>query len=83
MEKENNKKSILGFSIGDVNGIGPEILIKSLSNDLLLMTKALLSGWTSTISPVSSNLFLLEPGLLFPSSFQLTSYIRALLIVLS
>ena len=36
MKKENNKKSILGFSIGDVNGIGPEILIKSLSNKKLI-----------------------------------------------
>ena len=32
MKKLNKKKPIIGFSIGDINGIGPEILIKSLSN---------------------------------------------------
>ena len=32
MKKINKKKPIIGFSIGDINGIGPEILIKSLSN---------------------------------------------------
>ena len=31
-KKLNKKKPIIGFSIGDINGIGPEILIKSLSN---------------------------------------------------
>lgn len=36
MKKENKKKPILGFSIGDINGIGPEILIKSLSNNKII-----------------------------------------------
>jgi len=35
MKKLNKKKPIIGFSIGDINGIGPEILIKSLSNNNL------------------------------------------------
>ena len=35
MKKLIKKKPIIGFSIGDINGIGPEILIKSLSNDNL------------------------------------------------
>ncbi len=29
MKKDINKKIIIGFSIGDYNGIGPEILLKS------------------------------------------------------
>ena len=36
MKKKNKEKPIIGFSIGDINGIGPEILIKSLSNDAIL-----------------------------------------------
>lgn len=32
MKKPINKKIILGFSIGDYNGIGPEILLKAFSN---------------------------------------------------
>ena len=32
MKKDINKKIIIGFSIGDYNGIGPEILLKSFSS---------------------------------------------------
>ena len=35
MKKDINKKKIIGFSIGDYNGIGPEILIKSFLNSNL------------------------------------------------
>ena len=34
--KKEKKKPIIGFSIGDINGIGPEILIKSLSNNKIV-----------------------------------------------
>lgn len=37
MKKDINKKIIIGFSIGDYNGIGPEILLKSFSNSKLLL----------------------------------------------
>ncbi|MCV9385484.1 4-hydroxythreonine-4-phosphate dehydrogenase PdxA [Reichenbachiella ulvae] len=36
MEKETknqNQKSIIGISIGDINGVGPEVIIKALSNN--------------------------------------------------
>ena len=36
MKKDTNKKIIIGFSIGDYNGIGPEILLKSFSDFKLL-----------------------------------------------
>ena len=36
MKKDTNKKIIIGFSIGDYNGIGPEILLKSFSDSKLL-----------------------------------------------
>mgnify|MGYP001156835442 FL=1 len=36
MKKDINKKVIIGFSIGDYNGIGPEILLKSFSSTDLL-----------------------------------------------
>ena len=36
MKKEFKRKLIIGFSIGDVNGIGPEILLKSLINSDIL-----------------------------------------------
>ena len=35
MKKDTNKKNIIGFSIGDYNGIGPEILLKSFLNSNL------------------------------------------------
>ena len=35
MKKDINKKLIIGFSIGDYNGIGPEILLKSFLNNKL------------------------------------------------
>lgn len=35
MKKDINKKIIIGFSIGDYNGIGPEILLKSFMNSQL------------------------------------------------
>ncbi len=35
MKKDINKKIIIGFSIGDYNGIGPEILLKSFINSKL------------------------------------------------
>ena len=35
MKKDMNKKHIIGFSIGDYNGIGPEILLKSFLNSNL------------------------------------------------
>jgi len=35
MKKDINKKNIIGFSIGDYNGIGPEILLKSFLNSKL------------------------------------------------
>ena len=35
MKKDINKKNIIGFSIGDYNGIGPEILLKSFLNSNL------------------------------------------------
>jgi len=35
MKKDINKKLIIGFSIGDYNGIGPEILLKSFLNKKL------------------------------------------------
>lgn len=35
MKKDINKKIIIGFSIGDYNGIGPEILLKSFSESKL------------------------------------------------
>ena len=37
MKKDINKKIIIGFSIGDYNGIGPEILLKSFSNSKLFL----------------------------------------------
>ena len=30
------KKPVIGFSCGDINGIGPEIIIKALSDNRLL-----------------------------------------------
>ena len=36
MKKDTNKQIIIGFSIGDYNGIGPEILLKSFSNSKLV-----------------------------------------------
>ena len=35
MKNKIKKKLIIGFSIGDYNGIGPEVLIKSFSNKKL------------------------------------------------
>ena len=35
MKNKIKKKLIIGFSIGDYNGIGPEVLIRSFSNKKL------------------------------------------------
>lgn len=35
-EKDNRIKPIIGITIGDINGIGPEILIKSVENNKIL-----------------------------------------------
>ena len=37
MKKDTNKKIIIGFSIGDYNGIGPEILLKSFSDSKIFL----------------------------------------------
>ena len=37
MKKDINKKIIIGFSIGDYNGIGPEVLLKAFSDSKLFL----------------------------------------------
>ncbi len=36
MEKPNNNKPVIGITIGDINGIGPEVLIKALEDNRIL-----------------------------------------------
>ncbi len=36
MDKQNNSKPIVGFTLGDINGIGPELILQTFNHPLLL-----------------------------------------------
>lgn len=36
MEKPNNNKPVIGITLGDINGIGPEVIIKALEDNRIL-----------------------------------------------
>ena len=51
MEKSEINKAIVGISIGDINGIGPEVIIKALADSRILnQITPVVYGSTKTIS---------------------------------
>ena len=61
MEKQDlsskNKKPIIGITLGDINGIGPEVIIKSLAdNRMLKFMTPVIYGSTKILSYYRKNL---------------------------